>query len=561
MDESCTRFVFFAWICRTFSLLTFAIALCAQIRAQAPEPGGFDLSFGTNGKNIAISIGGSDEFASAAALQRDGKILIAGTCNNGTNDDFCVIRLLPNGQPDPSFKGPDATGTGVNAANVSGRFVIPVTGAGNDAASSMLIQSDGKIVVGGTCTFVGSLFCIVRLNEDGSFDQTFDGPGSGGVGVGAGNGKILFSPLSAAISLSELGAMALQLDGKIVAVGGCDDAVAGGTNGVNFCIARLNVNGSFDLSFDGPAGGADGRFFFSISNRTVQRASSVAIDTSGRILVSGDVGGLQGGFARFTSTGAYDTSFDGPGATPGAVGTGNGKFEVLNNEQTRFPIGMPTSGKFVGVGSRAVPGFSFVSAIRLNENGSYDTKFATDGVFFAGSTVIALTKHSAAMTPDGKVLIGVARNSNLSSMRLVRLTALGEVDPTFTGIASTVHYLGPVTTGADKDGVDAAVMIQPFDNKIVTVGTCNMNTSAAPVWKFCAARYHGGPSIDGCSMDIDGDGAVTATTDSLIHARIALGISGSSVVSGINFPPTATRTTWPDIRDYLGSQCGMSLAP
>jgi hypothetical protein len=235
---------------------------------------------------------------------------------------------------------------------------------------------------------------------------------------------------------------------------------------------------------------------------------------------------------------------------------------VLNNETTRFPIGMPTSGKIVGVGTRAVPGFSFLSAIRLNENGSYDVRFATEGVFEGGSVVTALTKHNATFSAGDKVVIGVARyGGNNASMRLVRLTTQGDIDPTFTGVASTVHYLGPVNSGFARDGVDAAVLIQPFDNKIVSAGTCNMNTSAAPVWKFCVARYHGGPPIDGCSMDIDGDGAVLATTDSLIHARIALGISGSSAVSGINFPPTATRKTWPDIRDYLGATCGMSLAP
>lgn len=78
---------------------------------------------------------------------------------------------------------------------------------------------------------------------------------------------------------------------------------------------------------------------------------------------------------------------------------------------------------------------------------------------------------------------------------------------------------------------------------------------------FCIVRYDGGPfGYQNCKLDVDGDNQVLATTDSLIHARIALGITGAAVVSGIAFPPNATRNTWPLIRDYLVRQCGMSLA-
>jgi hypothetical protein len=62
-------------------------------------------------------------------------------------------------------------------------------------------------------------------------------------------------------------------------------------------------------------------------------------------------------------------------------------------------------------------------------------------------------------------------------------------------------------------------------------------------------------------MDIDGDNRVLATTDMLIGARVALGITGNAVIGGITFAGHASRTTWPAIRDYLVSQCGMSVAP
>ena len=70
-----------------------------------------------------------------------------------------------------------------------------------------------------------------------------------------------------------------------------------------------------------------------------------------------------------------------------------------------------------------------------------------------------------------------------------------------------------------------------------------------------------GPFIaKNCTMDIDGDGVVLATTDGLLLARAALGITGNAMTSGA-LSATATRTSWPQIRDYLVSQCGMTLAP
>ena len=79
-----------------------------------------------------------------------------------------------------------------------------------------------------------------------------------------------------------------------------------------------------------------------------------------------------------------------------------------------------------------------------------------------------------------------------------------------------------------------------------------------PLWRCWS--YDGGPfSAPSCSLDRDGDTQVFATTGSLIHARIALGIRGNAVVAGITFPINAQRKTWAQIRGHLVSQCGMTL--
>ncbi|MEJ7665424.1 MAG: delta-60 repeat domain-containing protein [Hymenobacter sp.] len=77
--------------------------------------------------------------ASSVAIQSDGKIVAAGySYNDGTDDDFAVVRYNPNGTLDTSFNG-------------TGKVVTPV-GSSGDCANSVAIQSDGKIVAAGGST-------------------------------------------------------------------------------------------------------------------------------------------------------------------------------------------------------------------------------------------------------------------------------------------------------------------------------------------------------------------------------------------------------------------------
>ncbi|MBC7711334.1 MAG: hypothetical protein H7203_14825 [Rhizobacter sp.] len=60
-----------------------------------------------------------------------------------------------------------------------------------------------------------------------------------------------------------------------------------------------------------------------------------------------------------------------------------------------------------------------------------------------------------------------------------------------------------------------------------------------------------------CSMDIDGDGHVQATTDGLIIMRAMLGLRDTAVSSAA--VPGSPRSTWTDIREFLVTSCGMVL--
>ena len=123
-----------------------------------------------------------------------------------------------------------------------------------------------------------------------------------------------------------------------------------------------------------------------------------------------------------------------------------------------------------------------------------------------------------------------------------------------TSPLSAGKLITPIGSSSDYAN---SLALQP-EGKIVVAGYCSNGAND----DFCLARFEGGPfDAKKCSLDIDGDGRVLATTDMLIGTRVALGITGNAVIGGITFAQNATRNTWPLIRDYLVTQCGMSLVP
>ena len=96
--------------------------------------GSLDTSFGQGGK-VTTAIGSADDVALSVALQPDGKIVVAGVSDNGSNFDFAIARYNMDGSLDTSF------GTGGKVTTEVGSY--------HDYAYSVALQPDGKIVVAG----------------------------------------------------------------------------------------------------------------------------------------------------------------------------------------------------------------------------------------------------------------------------------------------------------------------------------------------------------------------------------------------------------------------------
>jgi uncharacterized delta-60 repeat protein len=122
----------------------------ATAPAQA-APGDLDPTFGVAGMQTT-DLGGSED-AAAAAIQQDGKIVVAGGSFRGGRDDFALARYNPDGSLDASFSG-------------DGKVVTDF--GGSQSARDLALQPDGKLVVAGDGV-------IARYNPDGTLDSSKQG--------------------------------------------------------------------------------------------------------------------------------------------------------------------------------------------------------------------------------------------------------------------------------------------------------------------------------------------------------------------------------------------------
>lgn len=280
--------------------------------------------------------------------QPDGKLICGGgfTMFNGNSRNY-LVRLNSDGSEDLTFN----TGLGFNS-NVL----------------CMILQPDGKIIVGGQFGYYNgsnTYKCIIRLNSDGTVDNTFNS-GTGFARTITGGGLMLYS-------------MALQPDGKIIASGEFDTY-----NGVVMRnIVRLNSNGSLDNTFQiglglqSTAGGSD--------------AKCIELQNDGKILVTGKFNKYDGtnynGIVRLNSNGSTDPGFNtGTGFLNPGYSFG---YKVLSMQDSSIIVS--------NSGSNSINSQSITSVCVLNYDGSlkYGNSFN-----FGNFDVV----YDALIQNDGKII-------------------------------------------------------------------------------------------------------------------------------------------------------------
>ena len=165
----------------------------------------------------------------------------------------------------------------------------------------------------------------------------------------------------------------------------------------------------------------------------------------------------------------------------------------------------------------------------------------------------AFSPEALALSFNGSFIVAGWTNpvAGITSRNVGRYAAVGEA----TADSFAQRPLGPYV-GSEPQRWSAIAVQRDGKNLLTSSTPCQTSADG----DFLVARFHGFPSeVRNCSMDVDGDGKVIATPDGLILTRAMIGVTGSALINGVTFEPHALRTTGADIRDYLVSQCGMSI--
>ena len=335
--------------------------------ARLTTDGNLDTSF-----NIGT---GFNNGIFTSLLQSDGKIIVGGqfTSYSGISSNR-IARLNTDGSYDISF--------------------IVGTAFGNTIRTSS-IQSNGKVIFGGDFTTYSGISSnyVARLNTDGSYDSSFV--------IGAG----FNSTVSASL---------VQSDGKIL-LGGYFTTYSGvSRNG----IVRLNTNGSYDSSFTIGTGFNGTPFVLSIQS-------------DGKIIVGGDFISYSGisssRIVRLNTDGSYDSSF--------VIGTGFSSFVQTISIQSDEKL-------IMGGAFNSYSGISTNNIVRLNTDGSYDSSFVVGGGFNA-------TVRISSIQSDGKIVLGGNFSTYQGTTRngIVRLNTDGSYDSSFvigTAFLGGIVYSLPI---------------------------------------------------------------------------------------------------------------------
>ncbi len=321
-----------------------------------------DCTFGNNGTVVANPFDPNRELlALAAALQPDGKVVVAGTIVNEHGfDDFALVRFNQDGSLDRSFGNSGKVSTDIDN--------------GNDWIQAIAIQPDGNIVVAGKTMDkerTTSVLALARYRNDGSLDYSF---GQGG---------------QVTVDLNQHGeahAIVIQSDGKIV-VTGTGYSV---TRMFNFALLRFNPEGTLDDTF-----GKGGIVLTALGDSSAG-ANALTIQPDGKLVAAGQLmvfGRAVLAVRRYNSDGSLD---------PGFMNAERGL--NLDYASAATSAAIQRDGKIVVTANTFPPDANIRSmVVRYNSDGSLDSSFGSGGLVMT-RTGKGDNLRAVAIQVDGKIL-------------------------------------------------------------------------------------------------------------------------------------------------------------
>ena len=341
--------------------------------------GNRDYTFGDGGKVVVdfrplLHVNTYQATITALALQSDGKILACGYYSYSVAN-LLVVRFFSDGTIDSSF--------GKNGL----AFPVVADTRLYSMGNAMLVQPDGKIVIGGSAS-VG--FFLERLTTKGTLDSSF-----------ATGGQILEA-------FGAVYALAFQPDGKIIAAG--NNSNGRSTSLGNFSIRCYLANGDKDTSF-----GNKGRVDTLIGDPYSALINDIALQPDGKIVIAGTTsvqpGFLRATLGRYNNNGMIDRSFGDSGIVITQLKNQHG--DLVNAEMKKV---MLWNGKIIGAGWKdayegTIQNISDAFLTAYNSDGKIDTAFVEKGVAYINCDPRDYLS-SAALQADGKILLLVLGQDN-----------------------------------------------------------------------------------------------------------------------------------------------------
>jgi uncharacterized delta-60 repeat protein len=440
------------------ALLT-AAALAAS-SAWGAGPGSLDTGFSDDGwATVPIDTADSTDIVEGLAVQRNGKLVAAGYSGPSVlHTDVALARFKPDGSLDHGFSG-----NGTKTVNFARKD-------GNDAASDVAVQGDGKIVVTGFAAQSPNLdkLLVARFRPSGRLDPSFSGDGQ----------ETISFP-----NRPETGgqAVAVQHDGRILVAGSAARRNSPG----EMAVARLTKNGGLDPSFSG-----DGRQTIEFPHDTGgSDASDVALRHDGTIVVGGLSArkgeGRDFATATLNADGTLDRRFSHDGRA--TFGFANG-----TNDDEANALALGPHGETALAGAALPRGTTNADfgVLMLERNGTPDGSFSGDGrvTFGFHNPNDGDFATGVAFKPQDRLVVGGISHQGVhgNEFALARLDSNGQLDPGFGQGGRVIEEHSPA--GADDD---ANAMAVQRDGKIVLGGAST--PSLANGFDFSLARFRNGP--------------------------------------------------------------------
>lgn len=414
----------------------------------------------------------------------------------------------------PRSAGATQAGTLDPAFGLDGR-VLTSFGPGDDQVNDLAVQADGRIVVAGQSdrgtSGQDNEFALARYLPNGSLDSTF---GTNG------RARTVFGDDAAATGL------ALQPDGRIVAVGWSwsDSAQLGGTTTI--AIARYLAGGTLDSSF-----GGDGKVRTKVGRNSWGAAVAVTDDgilAAGRASVHG---ALVWVVARYDFDGSLDPTFGGDGTITTA----------FPQNASAGDLAVDQDGTFAIAGTMYVDanGDGVFAVARYLPDGSLDTGFSADGMRTISLGAGLTTANAIVIQPDGRIVVagGAGKEPAGPTIRfaLVRLDPDGSKDASFGANGVVRTFFGP------GDDHVSDVVLQP-NGRIVAAGWADDHG-------FALARYASDGSLD---PTFGGDGRATSSFDDEWPGATAVGLQPNGKIVAAGRGPGPSGSGDMELVRYLG---------